>query len=204
MNQRTASAPYFARIGSGSTVLRLDLDIFSTRPVVTGWPLSIWIQSSPSRADLVRAEPAAVACAVGLVGHHALREKTPERLRNIEAAEPLEGAGPEARIEQVQDRMLDAADILRDGQPCLRFGAIERLVRWLTCEADEIPAGIDEGVQRVGLADGFAAAGRASHMLPARVAIERVSGRFKIDIVRKDDRQLIARHRDRAAGSGSE
>ena len=41
MNQRTASAPYLARIGSGSTVFRFDLDIFSMRPSVTGWPLSI-------------------------------------------------------------------------------------------------------------------------------------------------------------------
>ena len=49
MNQRTASAPYLATIGSGSTVLRFDLDIFSTRPSSTGRPLSTCTQSSPSR-----------------------------------------------------------------------------------------------------------------------------------------------------------
>ena len=36
MNQRAVSAPYFAMIAPGSTVLRLDFDIASTRPIVTG------------------------------------------------------------------------------------------------------------------------------------------------------------------------
>ena len=129
MNQRTASAPYLARIGSGSTVLRFDLDIFSTRPGVTGWPLSMWTQSSPSLRDLVGAEPAAVAGAIGLVGDHALREQALERLGDADPAELLQRAGPEARVEQVQDRMLDPADILGDRQPLLGFGAVERLVR---------------------------------------------------------------------------
>jgi len=43
MNQRTASAPYLATIGSGSTVLRFDLDIFSTRPLVT---VPAWLSAS--------------------------------------------------------------------------------------------------------------------------------------------------------------
>ena len=35
MNQRAVSAPYFAMMAPGSTVLRLDLDMASTRPIVT-------------------------------------------------------------------------------------------------------------------------------------------------------------------------
>ena len=83
------------------------------------------------------------------------------------SAEVLQRPGPEARVEQVQDRMLDPADILRDRQPCLGLGAVERLVRRLAGEADEVPARIDERVERVGLALRLAAALRAIDMLPA-------------------------------------
>jgi hypothetical protein len=34
MNQRTASAPYWSMISSGSTTFFFDFDIFSTRPIV--------------------------------------------------------------------------------------------------------------------------------------------------------------------------
>ena len=57
---------------------------------------------------------------VGLVHHHALREQARERLVEADMAGRLHGAGEEARIEQVQDRVLDAADILVDRQPVSR------------------------------------------------------------------------------------
>jgi hypothetical protein len=41
------------------------------------------------------------------VGHHALREQAAERLGDVDLADPLERAGPEAGVEQVQDRVLD-------------------------------------------------------------------------------------------------
>ena len=56
--------------------------------------------------------------AIGLVHHHALGEEAGERLLQIIGmAGLLHRAGEEARIEQMQDRMLDAADILIDRQP---------------------------------------------------------------------------------------
>src|SRR5574338_702678 len=88
-------------------------------------------------ADLVGAEPAAIACLIGLVGHHALREQALERLGHVDLAETLQRAGPEAGVEQVEDRMLDAADILRDRKPCFGLGPVERLVCRLAGEADE-------------------------------------------------------------------
>ena len=39
-NQRAVSAPKRAMIASGDTVLRLDFDIFSTRPTCTAAPVS--------------------------------------------------------------------------------------------------------------------------------------------------------------------
>ena len=63
--------------------------------------------------------------------------------------------------------MLDAADILRDREPRLGLGAVERLVLGLAGEADEIPARIDEGVERVGFTRGGAAAARAIDQAPA-------------------------------------
>jgi hypothetical protein len=38
MNQRTASAPYWSTIGSGSTVFFFDFDIFSMRPISADRP----------------------------------------------------------------------------------------------------------------------------------------------------------------------
>ena len=72
--------------------------------------------------DLGRAREGAVGAAVGLVHDHALREQAGERLVEVEMAGRLHGAGEEARIEEVQDRVLDAADILVDRQPVIGDG----------------------------------------------------------------------------------
>src|SRR5439155_15551692 len=109
--------------------------------------------------------------------------------------DPLQRAGPEAGVEQVQDRMLDPADILVDGEPFLGLLAVERPVRRLACEADEVPARIDEGVERVGLALRRPAAAWAGHRLPALVAVERVAGNVEADVLGQDHRQLVARYR---------
>ena len=96
--------------------------------------------------------------------------------------------------------MLDAANILIDRQPVAGDGAVERAVAGLACETDEIPAGIDERVERVGLAGRGAAAGRAGDMLPARMAVERVARHVEGHVLRQHHRQLVIRHRHGAAG----
>src|SRR5678809_1441845 len=90
--------------------------------------------------DLIGAQPAAIARAIGLVGDHALCEKSLERLGHPKFAKVLKRARPEACVATVDDRMLPPADILGDGKPGLGFRAIERLVLRLAGEADEIPA----------------------------------------------------------------
>src|SRR4051794_18624504 len=143
---------------------------------------------------LVRAEPAAVARAVSLVSHHSLSEEAFERFGETDLAQPLQRPSPEPRVEQMQDRMLDPANILGDWKPRLRFGAIERLVRRLACEADEIPARIGEGVESVSLACPRSAAARTIDVLPGRVPVERVAGLIELDVLGKHDWKLVARN----------
>src|SRR3546814_7030822 len=83
--------------------------------------------------------------------------------------------------------MLDAADILIDGQPAANHLRIERLVRRRRREAQKIPAGIDESVERVGLAHRFAAARRALDVLPRRMATQRIAGNRKIGVLRSEE-----------------
>ena len=58
--------------------------------------------------DLARA----ILAAVGLVRDHALREQRSEGFLHLQLAAMGQRTGPEAGVEQVQDRVLDAADVL--------------------------------------------------------------------------------------------
>ena len=64
--------------------------------------------------------------------------------------------GDEARVQQVQDGVLDAADVRVDGSPLVRPRGVEKasvgVVRGE--EAQEVPRAVDEGVHRVGVAQG--------------------------------------------------
>src|SRR5690606_38788315 len=74
---------------------------------------------------------------IRLVNHHALGEQALEwLLHDIDMAGRLHRAGEEARVEKVQDRMLDAANILVNAQPAvLAIDIVERrrlrLVPWI-------------------------------------------------------------------------
>ena len=103
---------------------------------------------------LLRIEPGAVRArrrAIALVRHHALGEQPGERLLDVEVPGPLHRAGEEARIQQVQDRVLDAADILIDRHPVIDRLPLHRHIGVRAAEAREIPGAVDEGVERVGL-----------------------------------------------------
>src|SRR5678815_121661 len=92
--------------------------------------------------------------------------------------------------------MLDPADILVDRQPLFRVRFVERLVDRLTCEADEVPAGIHERVESVGLAKGRASALRATRASPILSPVERIARHVEGDVRRQDHRKLLARDRD--------
>ena len=71
--------------------------------------------------------------------HHALREQAGEGLLHVDQADMGQCPGPEPGVEQVQDRVLDPADVLLDRQPLLDHFRIERLIRRLAGKTQEIP-----------------------------------------------------------------
>ena len=89
--------------------------------------------------DARRLDPLAGGVAIGLVHDHALREHAGEGLVWPAMPRLLHRAGEEARIEEVQDRVLDAADILVDGQPAIDDRRHRRRPRMRRGEAREIP-----------------------------------------------------------------
>ena len=130
---------------------------------------------------------------------HALGEQTGKGLFNIQIAALFQGAGEKPGIEQMQNRVLDPADILIDRQPVAGCPLFHRLIRMWRAEAGEIPGRIHKGVERVGFPLRRLAAGRAIHMLPAGVTVQRIAGRLEIHILRQLDRQIFFRHRNNPA-----
>ena len=104
--------------------------------------------------------------------------------------------GPIARVDQVQHRMLDAADVLIDRHPVRDFLRIERhAVVMRIAVAEVIPVRIDERVHRVRVALRRASALRADHVDILRHVIERRSAfDFQVHALRQHDRQLVVGH----------
>ena len=130
--------------------------------------------------------------------HHALGEEAGDGLVVLDEAEVAHDFAAEARVEQVQNGVSDAADILVDGKPVGDFRGIERrfaIVR--VAVAIEIPGGIDEGVHRVGFAARGAAAFRADRVDEFGSRGERrfaFAGEFGIG--RQKDGQICRRGRE--------
>ena len=96
-----------------------------------------------------------------LVVEHPLGEEAGERLPEPDQPEVVHHLGEEPRVEQVQDRVLDAPDVLVHRQPVVGDLARERLrVVVRVGVADVVPGRVDEGVHRVGLARGGSATAR--------------------------------------------
>jgi len=78
----------------------------------------------------------------------------------------------ETHVEQVQDGVLDAADILLNRHPTRHILGPERSTGEARAAiAVEIPGAVDEGVHGVGIALGVRAALRAGHIAPGRRSI---------------------------------
>ena len=82
----------------------------------------------PLEAHLRRDQPVAVLAAIGLVHHDALREHGRERLVEGDVFCRLHAAGEEARIKQMQNCVLLAADVLVDRRPVLQGLLVGRRV----------------------------------------------------------------------------
>src|SRR5262249_56439569 len=99
-----------------------------------------------------------------------------ERLVHPEMAGRLHGAGEEPAVEKMQDRVLDAADVLIDRQPMIDCPAVGRGGRDPRIgEAREVPGRVDERVHGIGLAPGRSGALRTGDVLPGWMALERIA-----------------------------
>ena len=128
---------------------------------------------------------------------HPLREKRREWFVDGDHLGVVKGLHEEARIEQVQDRVLDAADVLVDRHPVVNLGLVEgqRLVVGVGV-AQEVPRRIDEGIHGVGFATGRLAAARARGVDEfGRVREGVLAVGSKLDVVRQRHRKLV--HGDR-------
>ena len=147
-------------------------------------------------------ECGALAAALGhllaLAEHHALIQQRAERLGEAHVAQVEEHLGDEAGVQQVQDRVLDAADVLVDGRPLLGLRHRERLeVVVRREEAQEVPRAVDERVHGVGVALRGTAVARVGDGHPVGRGCEgRLALRLEIESlgVGKHDRQLIEGH----------
>ena len=100
-------------------------------PILIGSPVAVSVARARAALGAVdrhlgRRHPFAVRLCVGLVHHHALGEQAGERLVDAGMAGRFHRAGEEARVEQMQNRVLDAADILIDRQPVVDDVAVGR------------------------------------------------------------------------------
>src|SRR5207248_2787915 len=89
--------------------------------------------------DLLGEEPFAGLALVRFVAYHALRKQPGKRLVEIEIPAPLQRAGEEARVKQVENRVLDTADVLVDRHPIIDRLALKCDRRTRRAEAQEIP-----------------------------------------------------------------
>src|SRR5690606_13357682 len=89
----------------------------------------------------------------------------------------------------------DAADVLVDRQPAVGGRLRDRLLRIRVGEAGEVPAGVDEGVERVRLPCRIAVTRRAFDVLPGRMAVQRISGGVEGHVLGQLHRQLLGRYR---------
>ena len=146
--------------------------------------------------------PVGVVAVVGLGDDHALGEQVGRRLVAVHQPRIAHQLVEEAEIHQVQDRVLDAADVLVHRQPVVA-AAIHGFPGAGRGVARVVPARLHEGVEGVGLALGRAAALRAGGLAPLRVGLDRrmhvARGERIRDVLRQQHRQLVFRHRHRAA-----
>ena len=137
--------------------------------------------------------------------NHALRQQIGERLVDSLALEQSGIAhqlGPEARIEQMQNGMFDAADILINaafapvGDALVDHGPV--VVR--AAVAQEVPRGFDESIHRIGFASGGLPAFGTRRFVKFRHSGERTARTGDGNVFRQHHRQLIIGYGNVAAG----
>ena len=134
-----------------------------------------------------------------LVLHHALAQQVRERLVELKQPQVAQHFRVEAAVQQVQDGMLDAADVLVDGHPTVRLLGRERQLLVVRIGvAQVVPAGACERVHRVRLALRRAAAYRARRVHERLVRGKRLAC-SQVDVLGQAHRKVLLRHGHEAA-----
>ena len=135
------------------------------------------------------------AARVNVVQHHALREQLGEGLVHFHQAQIAHHFGPEARIEQVQNGVLNAADVLIHGHPVVGALGHHLVGVGRVAIAHEIPRRIDKGVHGVGFAARGFAAHRTHHTrVEAFVFVQWIARTIGDAILRQHHGQIFFRH----------
>ena len=136
------------------------------------------------------------ASRVNMVEHHALCEQLGKGLINLDQAQIAHHLGPKARIQKVQDGVLDAADVLVHRRPIGRALGHHRLGVGRVAVAHVVPAGIHKGVHGVGLAPSGLATYRAGDAgMKAFMLVQRIARTVRNAVLRQHHRQVFFRHR---------
>jgi hypothetical protein len=139
--------------------------------------------------DVGRVVPGALAVGVlaipGLGDDHALGQQVGEGLVAVHQPLVAHQLVEEARVEQVQHRVLDAADVLIHRQPVLGALVEHGRVAVRRAVAGVVPAGLEEGVEGVGLSNLAVGELREGfHFLQRR------AGAVDDDVFRQADREV--------------
>ena len=133
-----------------------------------------------------------VFAVVGFADDHALCEQAFERFVNIDQAFVAHQFGEEARVQEVQNRVFDTADVLVDRAPVFRgFSRYHAFCELGRHVAEEIPARFHEGVHGVGFAFRRAAAAWAGGFVKLGHFCQRRTHAVGYDVFRQNDRQLV-------------
>ena len=134
-----------------------------------------------------------------LVLDHALAQQVGEGLVHAQQAQVAQRLGKEAAVEQVQNGVLDAADVVIDGHPTVGSLAGEGQLGVVRIGiAQVIPAGASEGVHGIGLALGRATADRAGGLVELLALGKGLTG-AQVQVLGQRHRQLVLGHRHDAA-----
>ena len=134
-----------------------------------------------------------------LVLNHALAQQVSEGLIHTQQAQVAQRLGKEAAVEQVQNGVLDAADVVIDGHPTIGSLAGEGQLGVVRVGiAQVIPAGAGKGVHGIGLALGRATTDRTGGLVKVLALGKRLAG-AQVQVLGQRHRQLILGHGHDAA-----
>ena len=134
-----------------------------------------------------------------MIEHHALGKQVGKGFVVTDQAEVAHHLGPEARVEQVQDGVLDAADVLVHRHPVGGLCVDHRGFGKFAGVARVVPGRVHEGVHGVGFTPRRLAALRARRGEKIKALVQRIAGAVRDAVFGQLDRQLVVGHGYRAA-----